>query len=157
MVDTPDHSSWWQVLRDAHAASASVTPILPSVLVGNLADDDGTPATGEDGTPIFDTSQNQLISAIFAIAQEIRDMSASFSDHFDAMVASLKTVNDQQAAAIAELTDKIAKLEAAVPVVGNVVTDAQVTALQMQIDAAATNATHTEGLVAPPAVTPPVV
>lgn len=92
--------------------SDDVVP-LPEIIVGALTDDQGNPLSDETGAKMVGTPFDAILSAIYALAKEIRTMSETISQQIDASTAAITADIAALATAIGMVKDEIAALHAA--------------------------------------------
>lgn len=122
--------------------TASDVTALPQVVIGQTASDGLQSAHGmvdDSGNPIVQSIQDAVLSAIYALAKEMRDMS-------DALTTIITALQTQQAAITTALTELAAQV-AAGP------TPAELTALQGIETTGAQHLTTLQSMIVP--ATPP--
>ncbi len=62
---------------------------LPEIIVGQETDDSGNPMNDDSGNPILQSGFDAILSAIYALAKEVRTMDSTINTNIAVITADL--------------------------------------------------------------------
>lgn len=133
---------WHWLLKMATTVPKTVVP-LPDTIIGATMDGSGNIIVDEAGNPLVGNRQDQILNAIYALAQEFRKMSGTIEQQIQAGVATLVADNTAQSAALTSIQQLIANMQP-----GTMVTQATLDAFNAAVAGATANVTMADAIVA---------